>query len=287
MSELYGWLDSLNAEPVALATVISTSGSTYRKAGARLLIWPDGSYRGLMSGGCLEQEIARHGVEVLKAGEALSLKLDTRQYLGCDGALEIAIEPACPKLFEDLQRQLNERRTGLWLVTPGPGSGSTHISEKEETEAAFCRPLLPRSRLLVFGSGPDVTPILEMGRLLDWEVQQATHPGEPHNSVRRVHPKKVVETYRADPQTAVLVMTHHFGHDLSYISAFWDTPVSYLGCLGSRGRREKLLAELAGRDHDLEARPFHSPAGLKLQGEGPGVIALSVWAQLFSHEVAR
>ena len=35
-----------------LATVVATVGSTYRKPGARMLIMADGSYFGLLSGGC-------------------------------------------------------------------------------------------------------------------------------------------------------------------------------------------------------------------------------------------
>ena len=47
----------LERAPVAhasrvLATVVATAGSTYRKPGARMLLMADGSYLGLLSGGC-------------------------------------------------------------------------------------------------------------------------------------------------------------------------------------------------------------------------------------------
>jgi xanthine/CO dehydrogenase XdhC/CoxF family maturation factor len=35
-----------------LATIVATAGSTYRKAGARMLLMADGTYLGLLSGGC-------------------------------------------------------------------------------------------------------------------------------------------------------------------------------------------------------------------------------------------
>ncbi|HEX5049119.1 MAG TPA: XdhC family protein, partial [Gammaproteobacteria bacterium] len=41
-------------EPLVLATVYDTLGSTYSKAGHRILIAGNGDYRGLVSGGCLE-----------------------------------------------------------------------------------------------------------------------------------------------------------------------------------------------------------------------------------------
>ena len=43
-------------ECVALATVVSTSGSTPQKAGATLLILQDGAMRGTIGGGCVEAD---------------------------------------------------------------------------------------------------------------------------------------------------------------------------------------------------------------------------------------
>ena len=58
MSELTELLDAAESlaargQPMALATVVSTRGSTYRRAGARLLIPVEGEPIGNISGGCL------------------------------------------------------------------------------------------------------------------------------------------------------------------------------------------------------------------------------------------
>ncbi|MEZ0389945.1 MAG: XdhC family protein, partial [Verrucomicrobium sp.] len=45
----------------ALATLVRTAGSTYRKPGARLLVHENGDTTGVLSGGCLEEEIGRIG----------------------------------------------------------------------------------------------------------------------------------------------------------------------------------------------------------------------------------
>jgi xanthine/CO dehydrogenase XdhC/CoxF family maturation factor len=57
-------LERAPPEPIArvLATVVATAGSTYRKAGARMLIAADGTYLGLLSGGCLEADLKRHAL---------------------------------------------------------------------------------------------------------------------------------------------------------------------------------------------------------------------------------
>jgi xanthine/CO dehydrogenase XdhC/CoxF family maturation factor len=50
----------------ALATLVRTHGSTYRKAGARLLVDASGETTGVLSGGCLEEEIAKYGQDVIE-----------------------------------------------------------------------------------------------------------------------------------------------------------------------------------------------------------------------------
>ncbi len=91
-------------EPVArvLATVVATAGSTYRKPGARMLIMADGSYLGLLSGGCLEADLKLHAQQVMAGGTARAVEYDMRGPddilfgigAGCEGAMRVLLEPA-------------------------------------------------------------------------------------------------------------------------------------------------------------------------------------------------
>ena len=71
----------------ALATLVQTEGSTYRKPGARLLIDSDCATLGVLSGGCLEEEIGRLGQKVITNGTPMLLSFDTKRLYGCDGQL--------------------------------------------------------------------------------------------------------------------------------------------------------------------------------------------------------
>jgi xanthine dehydrogenase accessory factor len=85
--------------PLVLATIFETLGSTYRKAGAQMLIAPDGSAAGLLSGGCLEADLAERARRVLDTGEPMVVEYDTRSSddvlwgigLGCEGAMRILL----------------------------------------------------------------------------------------------------------------------------------------------------------------------------------------------------
>ncbi|HWJ34317.1 MAG TPA: XdhC family protein [Steroidobacteraceae bacterium] len=87
-----------------LATVVATAGSTYRKPGARMLIMADGSYFGLLSGGCLEADLNIHARGVLEGGVARAVEYDMRGPddilfgigAGCEGAMRVLLEPAGP-----------------------------------------------------------------------------------------------------------------------------------------------------------------------------------------------
>lgn len=87
-------------QQLALASIIFTTGSTYRRAGARMLIAADGSTVGSISGGCLEADVIERAFGVIATGQPLVVSYDTRSNediiwgmgLGCQGVVEVLIE---------------------------------------------------------------------------------------------------------------------------------------------------------------------------------------------------
>jgi xanthine dehydrogenase accessory factor len=87
--------------PIALVTVFETIGSTYSKAGHRILISDSGDYQGLVSGGCLEGDLAERAQEVFASAKARTVTYDLRDEadelfglgVGCNGLLRMIIQP--------------------------------------------------------------------------------------------------------------------------------------------------------------------------------------------------
>lgn len=83
----------------ALATLTETRGSTFRRAGARMLVCGDGTVVRGLSGGCPEADIIGRAREVIAEGTARIVRydresgLDALIELGCGGELEVLIEP--------------------------------------------------------------------------------------------------------------------------------------------------------------------------------------------------
>lgn len=88
-------------QSLVLATVYATSGSTYSKPGARMLITADGRFQGMLSGGCLEGDLAERASAVLRTGEPQAVTYDLGGVdeelwglgVGCDGVMQIFLQP--------------------------------------------------------------------------------------------------------------------------------------------------------------------------------------------------
>ena len=268
------------SQPWALATLVQTEGSTYRKPGARLLVEPDGRILGVLSGGCLEEEIGRYGQEVIVNGSPILLSFDTRRLYGCDGRLKILIEPL-PAAREtgnlitkigDLLAQRDVCRVRTCFE--GEPLASELVSADvllPERCGVFVETLPLPIRLLLFGTGPEIEPLIQLAGNLGWVVEHFGHPSE------------LGEDFQPDEQTAALVMNHNFGRDLLALDRLFPLQFRYVGLLGPRKRHAELLARLSEyRSVNFEAgiRNLYAPAGLDIGSEAPEEVALAIVSEV-------
>jgi xanthine/CO dehydrogenase XdhC/CoxF family maturation factor len=87
--------------PIALATVARTRGSTPRRAGAKMVVRPDGSFLGTIGGGCGEAEVREKAMEVLRTGAAQVVQVDLTNPLDgddkiCGGIMDVFVERISP-----------------------------------------------------------------------------------------------------------------------------------------------------------------------------------------------
>ena len=90
-----------NRKRMVLATVVRTSGSVYRRPGARMLLTEDGRMIGAISGGCLEADLLERSQSLLsRGGDPILVRYDTTFSddivfgfgLGCNGVVDVLIE---------------------------------------------------------------------------------------------------------------------------------------------------------------------------------------------------
>lgn len=86
----------------ALATVVRVEGSAYRRPGARMFVTETKQRTGVLSGGCLEGDVAERALRVIETGEPMVVTYDTTSDddivwglgIGCRGVIQVLIEPA-------------------------------------------------------------------------------------------------------------------------------------------------------------------------------------------------
>jgi xanthine/CO dehydrogenase XdhC/CoxF family maturation factor len=121
-------------ESVLLATVVRVTGSSYGGVGSRMLIRADGSTVGLVSGGCLESDLAEHARRVHEAGRAEVVRYDTRNDddapwglgLGCNGVIDVLLEPLPPARGKYLAKLIDKA-----LAADKPSVLATIITERD------------------------------------------------------------------------------------------------------------------------------------------------------------
>ena len=96
LGEAARWLEA--GRTVALATVVSTWGSSPRPAGSHLAIDEDGAMAGSVSGGCIEGAVVSEAMEVMRTGAPKLLEYGVTDELAwevglaCGGTVEVFVE---------------------------------------------------------------------------------------------------------------------------------------------------------------------------------------------------
>jgi xanthine dehydrogenase accessory factor len=270
---------------LVLAVLRATRGSTYRKAGALLLIAENGDFAGLLTGGCLEADLREHSAQVLRTGVIARVTYDLTDRdsvlwgigAGCEGALDI-----------DLMRVGPEEGWQPLLALAAAHAAHEPAHAVLSSGATIILQLPPR--VLLCGGGPDALPIAALVAPLHWRLTVVDHR-PVYAQAARFHSSVVVKTVEtADLERcldltafdAAVVLSHHLESDRRYLHALARSEVGYVGLLGPAQRRDRLLGELGVDAERLRPR-LHAPVGLPIGGRGPESIALSIVAELHAY----
>lgn len=310
MSELAAIVEALSRPretPAVLATLISVQGSSYRRPGARLLLLPDGTHLGSISGGCLEEDLKEHARQVLATGRAKTVEYDTTAEndlvwgvgLGCQGVVRVFLEciaTSSPPWVGTLRSNLAERRaTALVVDHGGAEPAGTHLAEGllpgPERTLRFMETIAAPPSLVVFGAGDDVRPLAVFAQALGWHLTVAD--ARPAYATAARFPQadrlcvggagELAGLLALDGGSYAVVMTHRYADDLALLRALLPGAAAYLGLLGPRKRTARLLAQLQTEgfcpDSAMLAK-LHAPVGLDLGGDTPETVALAIVSEV-------
>lgn len=301
------WRNNVNA-PLILATLVGKRGSSYRAPRAKKIIRSDGQSAGMLSGGCLEDDITRnaldhkHDLPCIKSFSTMSDEDRLMGYqTGCAGVIEI--------LFEHLPQDLSEMEkyipygennfagvtVSLADETLGQRSLLKSMPEHHKENVFFDRYTRPVN-LYIIGCGADAYPFADLAPALGWNVTFLDYRDgftieNTADVTSRIHPlKDIAETVPEGQDTAVVVMTHNYEADLDILRGLNGKKFGYLGCIGPRKRFQQIKSDLKKfhsftMDADWAAR-IHAPAGLK-KARTPETIALAIVSEIEFYALNR
>jgi xanthine/CO dehydrogenase XdhC/CoxF family maturation factor len=236
---------------------------------------------------------------------------DGRFRLGCEGILYILIEQFSPEeaFFAALEKELQQRSPFkiecYYSKTVGEieGIGSKvyfadkaynlSVPTKSEKELSkFSETLQPCFKLMIFGAEHDAVQLCKLAHYNGWEVTVVSGPLESKSitdfpgatAFFSVSPD-ALELDSIDHETAIVVMSHNYANDLKYLIEIKDTKPAYIGLLGPKKRREKLLSqfiEYCPDVHESFLENLYGPTGLNIGAETPQEIAISIVSEILS-----
>lgn len=191
---------------------------------------------------------------------------------------------------------LHKLETDMQSVLLSRKSITRNYSSAFGNTSVFIECIAPPLRLVVFGSGHDVLPLVRIANELGCHVTMVNQqPGLAANfpgseGIIYAKPHQVKDRVRLDHNTSVVIMNHQYETDSALLAELLPIPLCYVGMLGPRKRTNKILEELTQAGsifNEEQLQKLHAPAGLDIGSETPEQIALSILAEIIAVTSAR
>jgi xanthine dehydrogenase accessory factor len=306
-------LDLIDAQRyVALAVILSTEGSTPRKAGTCALLDHTGRIWGTIGGGALEAEVQKRARHACDDGRPCVVRVGMHgttpaaEPALCGGAVRVLIDPtvaAHRSVFAAARTALGARRRGAIAVSLSEGGHPTvrfawrpadcparpAHSPAEET---ILLPVVPNPLAVIVGGGHVGQAVAVQARLVGFDIAVIDDRPEFVQADRfppgtTFHCGPTGETLGAlpvTPDTYIVIVTRDHRHDGDALAACIHRPAGYLGMIGSRRKvavmRQAFLE--AGTAGEAEFDRLHAPIGLAIGAETVPEIATSIVAELIA-----
>ncbi len=250
MTSIYQALAELEERGRAgvVCTVMHTAGSVPRRAGSKMLVYPDGTFIGTVGGGEVESRVIEEALKALEEGtnRVVSYKMVSPEKGDpgiCGGQLEVFVEP------------ILARPT---VVVVGGG----HVGKAVGHLASW---------LGYYVVVTDDRP--------EWCTPEM-HPDA--NDLIVAPMAELTERMEITPQTYLVLTTRGVKVDVPGMPNLIRSQAAYIGVIGSKRRwittRKQILAETDITEEELNR--VHSPVGLELNAETPEEIAVSIMAEI-------
>jgi xanthine dehydrogenase accessory factor len=315
---LIGWLDDGHA--AALATVVSTWGSSPCPPGSHLAIRDDGAIIGSVSAGCVESAVVHEAMEVLEGAAprvsefGVTGDMAWQVGLACGGEIKVLIRRVDDgaALYRDARKRVEDGLSSVLVTRMSDGASAligegfesgplevpqglseavhesrNHIIEIDQ-DAYFIEAIRPPVRLILIGAVHIAQALVPMARIagfrvvvLDPRQAFATPERFPGVEIHTEWPDQALEKLGINDRTAIVVLTHDPKIDDPVLHLALTSPAFYVGALGSLRTQDVRNTRLEKRGLGADdLKRLFGPVGLNIGSMSPAEIAVSILAEI-------
>jgi len=238
-----------SGKPFVLSTIVRTAGSSPREAGAKMLVFPDGSISGTIGGGNFEKMVIDDCLGLFESGKSNLFKKYRFSQIGpdstgmcCGGEAEVFLE-------------FHGKADRLIIF------GGGHIG-------------LALSRI-AGDLGFQITVMDDRQEILD------LYPSSIETILTDADYKQNFPIL--DNRSYAVIVARSHKCDKSALEQALGFDCAYIGMIGSKTKVAKLTGALKEQGFDENRlKTVHAPIGLEIGAEGPHEIAVSIAAELIA-----
>jgi xanthine/CO dehydrogenase XdhC/CoxF family maturation factor len=243
--------------------------------------------------------------------------------IGCGGLVRILLQPVSTKnnylQLVELREAINQNQSCKYIQALGEDApfnqlkivfddDSASFDKKKSssvTSQVFEHLIKPSLNLAIFGGGIDAIPVAKIAASLGWHVnvadprtgyaREAQFPDARH--IEKASFENLSKYTWLQHIDAIVIMTHNLKLDAQALSLAQQSAARYVGMLGPIHRTDRVLKEAGlirlGSDKQTShsenvnqtilKKPLANPIGLRLGGELPESIALSILAEIHAY----
>lgn len=234
--------------PFAVATVINTVAPTSAKPMSKAIIHQNGDIEGWIGGGCSIHTVITEGLNCIQSGKAIVLRLSP----------------------ENISKDKVTYKKEVFLNCESGGTLEFHIE-----------PVLPMTKLIIYGSTPTVYALAKIGSLLNYECYICSPNAE---FVKELSDNvQVLKDYKVFSDQSVAVVATQGENDLHALKSAIDSKSNFISMIISNKKASSLFFQLEKEgysEEDISRVKF--PAGMDINASTPEEIAVSILAELIN-----
>ena len=294
---------------IALATVISTWGSSPRPVGGQMAIDQNGEIIGSVSGGCIEGAVITEGIKSLNDGKTrvkdygISNDMAWEVGLACGGELKVLIQPLQieDKIIFSIVESIRKREVIKLRINTKSGLRTIDKSISQQSSSfnqlmnEFIHIIDPKPRLFIIGAVHIAQELVKLATIADFEITLidprdhfATKKRFPNCQIINDWPDNALSKFKFDKATHLVTLTHDPKIDDPALIYSLKKNIGYVGSLGSKKTHQKRcerLSLLGFNQNDLNK--IHGPIGLDIKAKNPAEIAISILGEIIQFRRAN